>query len=319
MKQLKSNLMAVTAIAVAAMCGAPYADAQMVYPTPDTKTLELKGPVKEMTEYRISKKEFFTQEELDEYKRLGQKPPTTSRDFKASYKFDKRGFTTSSREDFIGSDRVTTMTYDAEGRKKSERIDDDGKLHTLYTFSYDSEGMPSNARKVDGDGKVIFTEANRVRRKGDVLIQTNIHTNADGTKSEAVVEFWPNGAMKTFSTSSGTSSMTSTFDSDGTPLTYETSRKGDVRKMRMVKDPSDSDVTLIYATEGDGPEFLMTRTVNDENGNPVRKTDYRPDGTVNSEKAWKYTYDSHGNWTSKTTVKGASYYEKPTEREISYY
>lgn len=290
--------------------------AQMLYPVPDVENEQLKGSVKTLTVYHVNASPLYTEDEINAYRRKGQKVPSTRNDLFVKTDYNSAGFITS-RVYYSSNEEndKTVKTYDASGRLTRETVYRDGALATVYTFDYDASGRPAKARKVDDKGMVIFTEDNTFTFDGDETTQENVHTSARGQKSVSRIVFGPNHRMKSmYVETNGAPSQMIIFDSECKPTEITSYRPA----KQTVKFTHGRNSMIRDVFDGSGVATGRSVDELDAHGNVLKTTATGPDNAVPKTKSYTYQYDSHGNWVSKIPAE-PTWRDPVIVREIVYY
>ena len=279
---------------------------------------KLKGKVKSLKVYDREKVTFYTIEELKEYERKGQKPPTTKDVLKEVFEFNPQGYIVSGKNLSIGTTYHTIYKYNNQNNYESQTLYKDNALHSIYSFTYDSFNLPANSQKVDKQGNVIFKETNSFKLNTDSIVQICLHTNIKTQDVEKyTIVYYPNKIKKYILTEiNNTPRQKICFNERGDIISFTYYKNGAIHKrIRIVEDDS---TILMYTSENKGAEYISKKLVKNAQGDVTEIYTYNNAGEQIAIEVYSYGYDKYGNWVIKQPLN-ASPLSRTQKREIIYY
>jgi hypothetical protein len=279
---------------------------------------KLKGNVKSLKLYNNKKITLYTIEELKEYERKGQKPPTSRYVLDEVYEFNPQGYVTSKKYILVDDVYHTIYQYNDLNNYESQTLYIDNAVHSTYTFTYDSFNLPAQSQKVDKDGNLIFKETNTFKLSADSIVQICLHTNIETQDIEKyTVVYYPNKIMKSLLTEFNNQPRQKIcFNEKGDAISFIYYKNGVISKrIRIVKKDNS---TLMFTSENQGTEYLSEIQVKNAQGDVTQIQKYNKAGEQISMEAYSYGYDKYGNWVIKQPLNAPSYITTQ-KREITYY
>lgn len=283
----------------------------------DRENDELKGPVKSVNEYMLSKAAYFHADTVEKYRSLGRPLPEYEKVLFNHVFYDRQGRKTEEIDPVLESKTVNRYSS-LKGSMIAEVSDNffKGELSRHYVFSLGSDGIPVSAKATDGDGQIIFTETFTATRDGD---KTNVrcdHVKADGTLSVQNLVLRPDRSILSLTLDNGTKKQMFVLNEEELPV--ELTVSSPYESTHMVFDYS-PDKRNAFSVAPDGSRKLNMETTLDRNGNPVSIFKYDENGTLVEATSFIYIYDSHGNWTKRSKFVNSNSASEIMEREITYY
>lgn len=285
----------------------------------DLEMSGLRGPVKEIKEYRISEEKYLDVDTLAAYQQRGLQPPYFKRELYYDTEYDKDGYITS-RMEYGGLAYPYTKTYIAPGKMQEQTFYNvDGTVKHRYTFKYDEEGNLVSAVK-KAENEIIFRETYSFNPKENML--SCIHLGADGTGHTAYVKKRPNGKLEYMKYKrNGAFYQQYFFDEQGRATEYyHTTSTGSFHE--VLTQQGRRRTVAEYEILADGSEKLKTKRYDelDEYDNVLSQETFDVEGVKISYKTMTYKYDNHGNWIYLEQKGSRGYWdENIKERVITYY
>ena len=285
---------------------------------PDKEKENLKGSVRQVTEYDIDDVDYFSTDELKQYREQGTTPPTTKKVFKKTTDYNRDGFITKcsfNPEDALSLDY--TVSY-LDGNKVDKKItyEKDGSIRNTYFFEYDSNGKCIHSEKMTPNKNVIFNEDYFYDNEG--RLWRMIHTNNTGSTETFTFEYDNNNDISKMSQKTQYAENVFKLDrSVANPTEVWLSSGNATRHLRMTYD-LDGNPFLVEEEVTDTWVPTIVRKF-DSYGNTASETTFNTDGTTERIDTMEYEYDSYGNWTRLRRSSTVNYMNFTKEREIAYY
>ena len=256
----------------------------------DRQKENLKGPVKSVREYLLSKQKYYDADTVALYKKLGKELPKYQKELFTDTRFDRQGRKTYEYDAVF--ERTNKYVYGVDGSMlptlQNTKYSDGSSRR--YEIVQDSNGFPQTGKAVNGDNDVIFTETYTYSKLANGNLQmTMMVLRPDKTIAELIM---------------GRHIL---MDENEEPTEIKTNSEH-----IFIQHNGNTDISGIYVN---GQFKKQVERVKDQYGNMVKKTNYKHDGEVTT---YTYKYDSHGNWISMTSSSGNG---EPSVyiREITYY
>lgn len=284
----------------------------------DLETQQLRGPVKEVKEYRITEQLYLHEDTLREYQRRGIKPPYLKRELKSDTYFNRDGYITSRMEYGLLANSYTA-TYAGPGKPlENTYLNEDGTVRNRYTFKYDDEGKIVSAVRKSEDN-VIFMEKFSFDPVENVL--TCIHLNTDGGGYTVYVKKRPNGKLEYMKFKrDGEIYQQFLFDEKGRATEYyHTTSSGAFNNVMIYQ--GQQRLCEEYELMSDGSKKLTSTGIDklDKYDNMLSSERFNSEGTRISYKTIQYKYDSRGNWIYRDLESSEQFDSGIIERVITYY
>lgn len=276
----------------------------------------LRGKVKEVTLYEISKQTLLHADTLAKYQQQGLKPPYYKREIRSKASYDKYGYYTEDVS-FGALGRREVYTYREPGKVEEQKTYDmDGTLILVYSFTYDAEGKVKQAVRTNCmTGERVFVETFEHFPKTNTLVCT--HTNTSGSTQVQQLEKHENGKLKRLAVSSDGKLIQEMICNQQGEMTEALmgSRK------TFIEYAPHKRVNTTYKLDEAGRRTLMEtlEATLDDYGNVLREEKRAADGTLVSLDEHSYQYDLQGNWVRCERKNSSNYLNLTYERVITYY
>ena len=283
----------------------------------DLQKLELKGRVKSVKTFTLSKITHLTQEELQKMVVQGKKPPYYKREWGKTLYFNEIGYITKSRaKSALGND-IYDNVYDTEGKLIAiTTFDDDESVRHVYSFAYDERGHIASAIRESSE-KVYFKESYLCDNNGRLLHL--VHDFLDGRIQEGRFEYKNGKLTKVDMTLNGEPVKTFICDGEFTnPTEIYSWRDGECTHIRFGFNDQKQPITVSTET-ATGEWYVSTERQLDNHGNVVSEKHLDEDGSIEAVITTTYKYDARGNWIRMETKGLDEYMDSIIEREIVYY
>ena len=289
--------------------------AQIVWKT-DAEMGNLRGKVKEVTQYEITEQKTFHADTLAKLQRQGLKPPYYKREISSKATYDKYGYFLEETS-FGPLGRREVYTYRGPGQVLERKTyNSDGTLRLVYAFSYDAEGKAKQAVRTNWQtGECVFVETFEHFPKTRTMICT--HTNANVATQVQQIEKHQNGKIKRLTVSSEGKIVQDML----------CNQQGDVTEALMgsrktfIQYAPHKRINTTYQLDDAGRRTLVetSEATLDDYGNVLREEKRSADGTLLSFDERSYQYDRQGNWIRCERKNSRDYLNLTYERVITYY
>ncbi len=307
------KILAVIAMIIAGCVAA----SALTFTTSDLKSENLKGNVKRVKTYRLSKQRSFPQDTIAKYQRLKMPLPEYKRSLWRTAEYNDKGMMTFEDRWF-----KEYKTYDPQNDRTliailEKRYDEDGSLRRVYEQTFDEDWLLSSGKATDGNGDVIFTESYKktLREDGKIELYGN-HVGSNGSESSFTLLLRPDYTIEQMYQKAPLFEQLILMDEQERPFSVTETKNGTVTKMTMEYTPTSR---KIYNIDPEGKKTLFREFTMDSYGNVISEKEFKPNGFVDKMKTTTYKYDSHGNWIRSTTISAPSSETEIKEREIEYY
>lgn len=216
-----------------------------------------------------------------------------------TYAYDASGNLTSVEEDTNADgvpDQITRYTYDADGMLTSQNHSTGGKTDATINYTYDADGNLSGKTEVgvDTTGKPFFRASTYTYNADRTRARDEVDTDRDGTpNSITTYTYNAQGRVATVVTDSNADGQEDTRDA----FTYDA--HGNVTRQEGSGNGKTYVITSTYDAEGNqldqtlNGKKVSTYAYDPANGNLVKWTNFKEDGSVRF--AFTYTYTTVGN------------------------
>ena len=270
----------------------------------DRQKENLKGPVKSVREYLLSKQEYYDADTVALYKKLGKELPKYQKELFTDTRFDRQGRKTYEYDAVF--ERTNKYVYGVDGSMlptlQNTKYSDGSSRR--YEIVQDSNGFPQTGKAVNDDNDVIFTETYTYSKLANGNLQMTVRHRdaASGNESVTMMVLRPDKTIAEL-----IMGRHILMDENEEPTEIKTNSEH-----IFIQHNGNTEISGIYVN---GQFKKQVERVKDQYGNMVKKTNYKHDGEVTT---YTYKYDSHGNWISMTSSSGNG---EPSVyiREITYY
>lgn len=288
------------------------------YVNSDAKAQNLKGSVERVKTYDVKKLKYYHTDTVAKYRRLNKPLPQYETVEYEDQIFDKLGKEVYMKDILFTEE--STLCYSEDDviiSEMQQRYNSSGELSRIYEIFYDEDGIHQSGKAVDGKGNVIFTEQyyKKVFPQGSVQLDC-VHASPGGAVENTTLLLRKDLSFAYMRINKPMYNQEIEFDNQERPIRMNEMRNGETTKIVIEYDSSGRKV---YQLGKDDAKVLTMEVVNDEYGNPIKETSYNPDGKVAGTKTTSYTYDSHGNWIKRESLRSGESDPQIMTREIKYY
>jgi hypothetical protein len=243
-----------------------------------------------------------------------------------NFQFDEKGNRIEDDVEFDDNGNALSKTIhhvDANGNNLSEETHQDGQIYKPFECTYDSKNRmtsQSNYMGTEIQSRTIYN----YNESGSQMTELN-YDNSDTIPNETNLHYYDKAGQDTFTVYNsryGKTEWRTTYDAKGNRIKLEVSEgePGTVTETNYYKyDEAGNRLEHSENSEHTGGKTIITEKVTyDLNGNEIEKLEFDYTGKLTKTMKYEYTYDSQGNWITRTIFCDGDQtgYE---ERTIEYY